>query len=161
MVWLPSLFPSSGTTRRLEFQCPRSRSNFKVSSSPCDVCLVASSLTLWLDVSSQQTTPTLATSTATTLPRERFTSEEAVSLRDTSSDPISTRSLSLRTVGSRLETCEDPSLLFFIWYRIPGVLTIAWIQSHSGQWNPDGTLSLIDRIKNLVKTASGECTSPS
>ncbi|KZP08151.1 acetyl-CoA synthetase-like protein [Athelia psychrophila] len=32
-----------------------------------------------------------------------------------------------------------------------------WLRTGDvGQWNPDGTMSLIDRIKNLVKLASGE-----
>jgi long-chain acyl-CoA synthetase len=32
-----------------------------------------------------------------------------------------------------------------------------WLRTGDvGQWNPDGTLSLIDRLKNLIKLASGE-----
>ncbi|KAF5329534.1 hypothetical protein D9619_009047 [Psilocybe cf. subviscida] len=32
-----------------------------------------------------------------------------------------------------------------------------WLRTGDvGQWNPDGTLSLIDRVKNLIKLASGE-----
>jgi long-chain acyl-CoA synthetase len=32
-----------------------------------------------------------------------------------------------------------------------------WLRTGDvGQWNPDGTLSLIDRLKNLIKLQNGE-----
>ncbi|KAL7329409.1 long-chain fatty acid-CoA ligase [Mucor circinelloides] len=34
-----------------------------------------------------------------------------------------------------------------------------WLRTGEiGEWNKDGTLDVIDRIKNLVKLSNGECT---
>ncbi|TFK19544.1 long-chain-fatty-acid-CoA-ligase [Coprinopsis marcescibilis] len=42
----------------------------------------------------------------------------------------------------------------------PNVFKDGWLRTGDiGQWNPDGTLSIIDRLKNLVKLSGGEVQS--